>query len=76
MLESKFAHYVNGRWYLSSNVSGPEAATLKAYRASVRRVYGNLRGVRFASQGEDYVSIARVVGEVVPIRVDGYYLRL
>ena len=65
IVNSPFAHQVNGRWYVSSHAV-PQSRTMREYKAQVRGAYGSLRGVKFAAQGVDYDHFALSLGDLFP----------
>lgn len=74
IINTPFAHRVNGKWYFSSHAS-PRATTLEAYKEQVREAYGNLRGVKFAVQGQDFEHFDNTSGVItlVPAPTEGTF---
>lgn len=67
IVNSPFAHQVNGKWFLSSHAM-PQSQTMLEYQAQVRGAYGSLRGVKFAAQGVDYDHFELSLGDLCPQR--------
>lgn len=67
IVNSPFAHQVNGKWFLSSHAV-PQSQTMREYQVQVRGAYGNLRGVKFAELGVDYDHFELSLGELFPRR--------
>lgn len=52
-IKKVFTHTVNGNVYKSTDVHPPFSGTLKDYKALCKRVYGDLRGIKFAEYQYD-----------------------
>lgn len=68
---SPFAHKISGQWYFSDDCK-PVATSLADYRALLKSIYGDLRGVRIAELGKDYDAIGGFQNRY-PVK-NGYYI--
>ena len=66
-IQSAFAHYSGGNWYLSSDAKG-QFQTLEQYKQHCKSVYGSLHGIKFAVLGADYDGFDSIGTALVPRR--------